>query len=83
MMMMMNGWMVQEIAEERRRDLAAQYGTSRARRVPAMTAAEVAALAEVVPAKRASALTHPVGPTIGAWLIRAGTRLGGASMRTS
>jgi hypothetical protein len=74
---MMDMWMAQRMAEERRRDLARVYDTGRARRVPTVTA-----VSEVT-APKATVLAHPVGPTVGAWLIRAGTRLGGASIRAS
>jgi hypothetical protein len=86
----MHWWIAQQVAEEHRRDLAAsaRIGVQRAaERDDRVLWAEAAVglgdrvatrpTREVVPPRRA------IVPSVGALLIRLGTRLGGASMRPS
>ncbi len=84
-------WGVQEMARQRHRDLVEQ---ARGARNPAAgRSAEAATLRVVKPpvtGHAASAVpargrrpVRPLGHHLGALLIRAGTRLGGASVRTS
>jgi hypothetical protein len=80
-------WMVEQLAEQHRQDLARAFGAhSKALRQQEMKGA---ASLEVVPAagtprqRGARSARPPVGHHLGNLLIRAGIRLGGASMRTS
>ena len=90
----MQGWMVERLAEEHRRDLMAPARSaggmrSAARRSGGLTA-PASAMAPVDLARAdfaQAAATHdghrPFGSHLGALLIRAGTRLGGATITTS
>ena len=86
----MHWWIAQQVAEEHRRDLAAsaRIGVQRAaERDDRVLWAEAVdgpgdrvatrPTREVAPPRRA------IAPSVGALLIRMGTRLGGASMRPS
>jgi hypothetical protein len=87
----MNGWMVQKLMEERQRDLMAR--SRRTRRptrpvvmadmsLPPATSAITSATKPRPTAPRPEA-HRPTSKVIGEWLIRAGTRLGGASVQAS
>jgi hypothetical protein len=88
---MMQSWAVERMAQERRRDL---FELSRARQISTLDDSAVAA-AIIQPAvtTHRSATGRPIaggrtvrrhlGTHVGDLLIRAGTRLGGANMRTS
>jgi hypothetical protein len=85
----MQSWMGQRMAEEHRRDLtvSTRIGTRWAADSdePALMA-EVDELGGHVPARpswKGGAPRRSIAPSVGALLIRLGTRLGGASMRTS
>ena len=82
-------WLGERIAEEHRRDLSILSGAAhtahQAPRDPAASAADVlwpgveqGSHHPGTPAER-----RPIGQHVGTLLIRVGTRLGGASMRTS
>ncbi len=81
----MNGWMVQKLIEERQRDLLVH-----AHRTHLVQEREVLAdmslpASEVAPRLRVMEPdTHrPLGQMVGEWLIRAGVKLGGASIQAS
>ena len=81
----MNGWMVQQLMEERNRELATAQRAHRAtprevradRRLP--VPAEANPRLYAVPTVK----HRPAGQVIGEWLIRTGVKLGGTSIRTS
>jgi hypothetical protein len=79
---MQDWWMAQQVAEEHRRDLASSARSARSgtrwhgRRTDLMVDEAARPDNERVP-RRA------IAPSVGALLIRMGTRLGGTSMRTS
>ncbi len=86
---MQQWWMAQQVAEEHRRDLAssARSGTRRdGRRTDLMVDPE-AGHDDCVPDRARQdddrAKRRAIAPSVGALLIRMGTRLGGTSMRTS
>ena len=77
---------MQSLAEAHRRELLALAGSRRVTRQdvrrssgPTTTRRSAAGL----PVTGGRAVRRPVAPRIGAWLIELGTRLGGASVRTS
>ena len=75
---------VQSQADAHRRDLMASAGPRRARRGQAAgneSAVQRSATGLPVPGGRA--VHRAVAPRIGAWLIEFGTKLGGATIRTS
>jgi hypothetical protein len=76
---------VQSQAESHRRDLMASAGARRARRnevaTPELATLQRSATGLPVPGGRA--VHRAVAPRLGAWLIDFGTKLGGASIRTS
>jgi hypothetical protein len=75
---------VQSQADAHRRDLMASAGTRRARRHGAAKggpAMQRSATGFPVPGGRA--VHRGMAPRLGAWLIGFGTKLGGASIRTS
>jgi hypothetical protein len=77
---MVHSWLVERMAEEHRRDLtilgSAPHRTTSRDQLTAQHADPALRLSP--PADR-----RPVGHQVGTLLIRLGTRLGGASMRTS
>ena len=89
---MNQGWAMAQQVEAHRRDLATM---AEARRVRSALVAPEAQAVETnssmrrsatglpIPSDRAARRLHPVGERLGNWLIQAGTRLGGASIRTS
>jgi hypothetical protein len=86
---MVHSWIGERLAEEHRRDLASH---ARPQRRPSLVApARVVVPTGAVHAERANVhlgeghgpLRRAIGPHVGTLLIRMGTRLGGASMRTS
>jgi hypothetical protein len=88
---MMQSWVVERMAEQRRRDLSALSQPGRGVRAgrslptavpqPRLQAQPVRSVQLVVAGARP--VHHPLGQHVGSLLIRAGTRLGGASIRTS
>jgi hypothetical protein len=81
----MNVWQEQRMMEERYKDLSALAGrTRRSPKDPVLADMSVPAT-EVRP--RLTAVEpdshRPLGHVVGEWLIRAGTRLGGASIQAS
>ena len=93
----MHWWMTQQVAEEHRRDLrrparggVRRDAAARDHRNP-MTQARTEAPTDPVGRDRLAVRQiredgvprRAIAPSVGAWLIRLGTRLGGASMRTS
>ena len=86
---MQDWWMAQQVAEEHRRDLAnsARSGTRwDGRRIDLMVDPE-AGRDDCVPDRARQdndrVPRRAIAPSVGALLIRMGTRLGGTSMRTS
>jgi hypothetical protein len=82
----MSMWIGQRMAEERGRDLAAMAVRARPVSDHEIVGDLSRPLAAVParPVERERSVSHrQVGHLVGHWLIRAGTRLGGASMRTS
>jgi hypothetical protein len=85
----MNGWMAQQLMEARQKDLLATAQRSHRaaeRHVVADLSLPLAAIAqqpELQSVQAARPHHRPAGKLIGEWLIRAGTRLGGASMQAS
>ena len=83
---MLQSWVAEKMAEQRRRDLRA---LSRPSRQPESSRAALAAtppaprLAVVADPDAGRALSRPVGQHVGQWLIRAGTRLGGEAAQAS
>lgn len=83
---MLQTWVAEKMAEQRRRDLRA---LSRPSRQPEQARAAVMAvppaprLAVVADPDGGRALSRPVGHHVGQWLIRAGTRLGGETAQAS
>ncbi len=76
---------VQSQAESHRRDLMASAGSRRTRRDEVATPG-VAAMqrsATGLPVTGGRAVHRAVAPRLGAWLIDFGTKLGGATIRTS
>jgi hypothetical protein len=87
---MMQSWIGERMVEEHRRDLAAStrtgIGGDAERDDPALMAEAVTALGDQVAAReswKSGAARRPLAPSVGALLIRMGTRLGGTTMRTS
>jgi hypothetical protein len=79
---MVHPWMAERLAEEHRRRLS-ELGP---RSAPGNTLAGLAPtiLEATMPTTAGRAVWHPgIRCHVGAWLIRAGVRLGGASVRTS
>ena len=76
---------VQSQADAHRRDLVASAGSRRAARADLETSGLTAAQrsATGLPVTGGRAVRRAVAPRIGAWLIAFGTRLGGATVRTS
>ena len=77
---------MQSLAETHRRELLALAGSPRAsrhkgRRPSGLTATQRSDAGFPVTGSRAA--RRPVAHRFGAWLIQVGTRLGGASVRTS
>jgi hypothetical protein len=76
---------VQSLADAHRSDLMASAGSRRAR--PGGAAARdvgvVQRSATGLPVTGGRAVHRAVAPRLGAWLIEFGTRLGGATIRTS
>jgi hypothetical protein len=87
---MMQSWSVERMAEQHRQDLSTLSPVGRGARARANKPGPVLSAVPAQPvrtAQLAAAGTRPVrrplGQHVGTLLIRAGTRLGGASMRTS
>jgi hypothetical protein len=79
---MMQSWAVERMAAEHRRDLTALTRTGET--MEAEPSAMVGSDGETDWAMtRPGVLKRPVGEQVGTLLIRMGTRLGGASIRTS
>ena len=77
---------VQSQAEAHRRDLLSSAGSRRVARQGVQRLSEPRATqrsAAGLPVTGGRAVRRAVAPRIGAWLIEFGTRLGGASVRTS
>jgi hypothetical protein len=76
---------VQSLADAHRRDLMASAGARRARRgeVAASDVGVVQRSAPGLPVTGGRVVLRAVAPRLGAWLIEFGTRLGGATVRTS
>jgi hypothetical protein len=76
---------LQSQADAHRRDLMASAGPRRATRGDGATSESVAMQRSVtgIPVPGGRAVHRAVAPRLGAWLIEFGTRLGGATIRTS
>jgi hypothetical protein len=76
---------VQSQAEAHRRDLVASAGSRRAGRGDVEVSGPTATRRSTtgLPVGGGRAVRRAVAPRIGAWLIAFGTRLGGATVRTS
>ena len=76
---------VQSQADAHRRDLMASAGPRRVSRGEAVTMEPVARQrsATGLPVPGGRAVPRAVAPRLGAWLIEFGTKLGGATVRTS
>lgn len=76
---------VQSQAEARRRELMSSAGSRRATRRGLKTSGARAAQrsATGLPVTGGRAMRRAVAPRLGAWLIEFGTKLGGATIRTS
>jgi hypothetical protein len=76
-------WLGERMAEEHRRDLSILSGAAdQASGDPAAVAYDVL-LPGIGSGTHPLAERHPIGQHVGTLLIRVGTRLGGASIRTS
>ena len=89
---MNQGWAMDRQVEAHRRDLATMASIRRSERPEMQPDAPPAASGPAarhpapglpIAGGRVSRRTHPLGERVGSWLIQAGTRLGGASIRTS
>jgi hypothetical protein len=84
-------WVVEQLAEQRRRELAKSFRPKGARRNHRKGEASAMVTDDRAAANSTTGRAHsgtaparwPVGHYVGNWLIRAGTRLGGSSLRTS
>ena len=76
---------VQSQADAHRRELMASAGSRRASRLTVQTSDVTAAQrsATGLPVTGGRAVRRAVAPRLGAWLIEFGTKLGGATIRTS
>jgi hypothetical protein len=78
---------VQSLADAHRRDLMASAGSRRAQAQHGEVAANdlgvVQRSAPGLPVTGGRAVHRAVAPRLGAWLIEFGTKLGGATIRTS
>ena len=76
---------VQSQADAHRRDLMASAGPRRATRGEGATSRSAAMQRSVtgIPVPGDRAVHRTVAPRLGAWLIQFGTKLGGATIRTS
>jgi len=76
---------VQSQADAHRRDLMASAGPRRAARGEGATSRSAAMQRSVtgIPVTGGRAVHRAVAPRLGAWLIEFGTKLGGATIRTS
>jgi hypothetical protein len=76
---------VQSQADSHRRDLMASAGSRRMRRGEVATPerATMQRSATGLPVTGGRAVHRAVAPRLGAWLIEFGTKLGGATIRTS
>ena len=76
---------VQSQADAHRRDLMASAGKRRAPRGGGATSGAAAMHRSVtgIPVTGGRAVHRAVAPRLGAWLIEFGTKLGGATIRTS
>lgn len=88
----MGWWAVQPLAQEHRRALAEDFRASRARAEgrsatrmapPAIARTDLREATVSSRATKPGTARHPVGHHLGKWLIRAGTRLGGATIQAS
>jgi hypothetical protein len=82
---MMQTQAVQSLADAHRRDLMASAGSRRARhgQAPASDVGVVQRSAPGLPVTGGRVVHRAVAPRLGAWLIEFGTKLGGATIRTS
>lgn len=76
---------VQSQADAHRRDLLASAGPRRASRGDGVGSGRAAMQRSVtgIPVPGGRAVHRTVAPRLGAWLIQFGTKLGGATIRTS
>jgi hypothetical protein len=76
---------MQSLADAHRRDLMASARSRRAGYVEGVASADgvVQRSAPGLPVTGGRAVHRPVAPRIGSWLIEFGTKLGGATIRTS
>jgi hypothetical protein len=79
----MDAWLTQRLADEHRRDLAAQFTAVHTRPAHGGRRQRPTRARAARPAEARSVAARPVGIVVGTWLIRAGTRLGGGAVRTS
>ena len=87
---MMQPWAIERMTEDRRRELrglrrpTGQRGAAEGPPTPSPTPTpSLVLMARPSPARSSRTRRPMVGSHIGAWLIRAGTRLGGATVRAS
>jgi hypothetical protein len=84
---MLQSWVAEKMAEQRRQDLRQLSRPVRESGRTRAGAAEVASplprLSVVAAPDGGRPLSRPVGQHVGQWLIRAGTRLGGATAQAS
>jgi hypothetical protein len=71
------------LTDEHRRELVADARSHRVSVPRAKQARATQRSAAGIPVTGGRAVRQAVAPRVGAWLIEAGTRLGGASVRTS
>jgi hypothetical protein len=76
---------MQSLADAHRRDLMASAGSRRAGRIEGAASGDgvVQRSAPGLPVTGGRAVHRGVAPRIGSWLIEFGTKLGGATIRTS
>jgi hypothetical protein len=82
----MGNWLEHRLVEERYRDLSAiSHGTRRPAHRAVMDDLSLPPAVVTEPRLRSVApeLHRPVGKVVGEWLIRAGVKLGGASIQAS
>lgn len=80
---MMPPWVMEQLANERRRELDDRVRAYDRMGLFRQGTADAAPVVAAVPTVRRTADRQPAVHRVGAWLIRAGTRLGGTSISTS
>jgi hypothetical protein len=87
---MLQGRSMEGLAEARRKEFLAEAAASQMKPrpralkvVPPTRATAPSMVITVASASRTTAHARPIGHKVGAWLIHAGVRLGGATIRTS